>query len=175
MFKNLTYKQKFYISILGFVLLSMAAYKKTFKHIIVAKDELNLVEEKLLTSNNSYNLINILKNEVTNLDFMIGGQSEHPELVQKKLLDFISESEFDVDIVAIEDVHHSVDNGFKIFSNQLELEGTYESLVQILYDCEKNFMDSRIVSAQLYSKKNYRTNTKNLFLKLIFQNYEKAK
>lgn len=173
MFKNFTYKQKFYALILVFIVLSLAAYKKTFKHVVIAKNELALIEDQLATTNNSSNLISLLKSEITNLDFMIGGQSSQPDFVQKKIIDFVSESEFDVDIVAIEDVHITTNDGFKIFTNQVELEGSYELLAAILYSFEKQFKDSRIVSAQFYSKKNYRTNSKNLFLKLIFQNYEK--
>ena len=174
MFKNFTYKQKLFATIIGFVVLSLAAYKKTFKHVITAKKELAFIEEKLSTTTNSSEVISQLKNDVNNLDFIIGGQSSHSDFVQKKILDFISESKFEVSVVSIEDVHVATNNGFKIVTNQVELEGPYEVLIKILYDFERDFIDSRIVSTQFYSKKNYRTNTKNLFLKLIFQNYEKA-
>lgn len=174
MFQNFTYKQKFFGLLLGFVILCMASYKKTYKHIFMAKNELNHVEEKLSVTDDSYNAIYNLKNDITTLDFLIGGQSSQPELVQQGILDFISNNTYPTKIMAIEDVHISYDNGFKIVTNQLEVEGTYEALVHALYAFERDFTDSRIVSTQLHSKKNYRTNTKNLYLKIIFQNYEKA-
>jgi hypothetical protein len=174
MFENFSYKQKFFGVLLGFVVLSMASYKKTFKHIIHAKKELSLVEEKLSFTDNSYNAIFNLKNDIATLDFLIGGQSSQPELVQQGILEFISNNTYPTKIMSIEDVHISYDNGFKIVTNQLEVEGTYKALIHVLYTFEKDFTDSRIVSTQLHSKKNYRTNTKNLYLKIIFQNYEKA-
>lgn len=174
-FKNLTYKQKFIAVLVGFILLFMASYKKTFKHTIQAKKELSLVEKKLSNNENSLSALYNLKNEISNLNKTIGGQTKNPEQVQQKLLDFISRNDHDVNIVSIEDVHLFSDNEFLIYTNQIELEGTYSSLINVLYEIEKEFRNSRVASVQLYSKKNYRTNTKNLFLKIIFQNYENTK
>ncbi len=175
MFKNLTYKRKFFAILVGFLLLFMASYKKTFKHTLNAKKELSLVKEKLSNNENSLNDLYTLKNEISSLNKTIGGQTLNPELVQQKLLDFISKNEYNATIVSIEDVHLFSDSRFLIYSNQIELEGSYHDLVHMLYEIEKHFKNSRVVSTQLYSKKNYRTNTKNLFLKIILQNYENTK
>lgn len=175
MFKNFTYKQKFIAILIGFVLLFIASYKKTFKQTLNAKKKLSIVKEKLSNNENSLTELYDLKNEISVLNKTIGGQTLNPEQVQQRLLDFISKSEFNVNIVSIEDVHLFLDSDFLIYSNQIELEGTYNNLMHLLYETEKNFKNSRVVSTQLYSKKNYRTNTKTLFLKIILQNYENAK
>lgn len=175
MFKNLTYKQKFFAVIGGFLLLLMASYKKTFKDTLAAKKELNHVEEKLSSIENSFSEIYNLKNEINYLDNIIGGHTLNPEQVQQKAFDFVTKSEFEVNIVSIEDVHLFSNEDFLVYSNQIELEGSYNSLINLLYDIEKNFKNSRVVNTQFYSRKNYRTNTKKLFLKIILQNYEKIK
>ena len=175
MFKNLTYKQKFFAIVLGFVLLFMASYKKTFKQTLTAKKELSLVKEKLSNNENSLKDLYQLKDDIGSLNKTIGGQTLNPELVQQKLLDFISKNEFEVKIVSIEDVHLFSDSEFLIYSNQIEFEGAYNNLVYTLYEIEKHFKYSRVVSSLLYSKKNYRTNKKHLFLKIILQNYENTK
>ncbi|WP_308993690.1 hypothetical protein QLS71_007940 [Mariniflexile litorale] len=153
----------------------MASYKKTFKHTLSARKELNSVNEKLFNNENSLEDLYNLNNDISNLNKTIGGQTSNPEVVQQKLLDFISKNNYNVNIVSIEDVHLFSDNEFLIYSNQIELEGTFSNLINILYEIEKHFKNSRVVSTQLYSKKNYRTNTKNLFLKIILQNYENTK
>ncbi|WP_346882336.1 hypothetical protein [uncultured Algibacter sp.] len=175
MFKNLTYKQKFFAVIGGFVILFLASYKKTFKHVLSASHELNLVEKKLSNNQNAINELIYLKNEIVNLEKTIGGQTQNPEHIQQELLDFISKNSLGVNIVSIEDVHLFSDNGFLIYTNQIELEGRYSNLVEILYDIEKKVKNSRVVSANIYSKKNYRTKTKTLYLKIILQNYENSK
>ncbi|NMH85968.1 hypothetical protein [Flavivirga algicola] len=175
MFKNLTYKRKFFLVLIGFVLLFLASYKKTFKHTLAAKKELNHVRQKLANTNNSFNNLYALKNDIKTLDKLIGGRSLNPVHVQQKILDFISKTDPTINIVSIEDVHIFSGKEFLIYSNQIELEGAYESLVKLLYETEKKFKDSRVVSSEFYSKKNYRTNKETLFLKIILQNYEKAK
>lgn len=175
MFKNLTYRQKFYAIIGGGIILFLASYKKTYKHTLVAKKELSLVKEKLSNNESSLNELYYLKNEIASLEKAIGGQTKKPEHVQQELLDFISKNEFNVNIVSIEDVHLFSDNDFLIYSNQVELEGDYKSLIETLHKIETKFKNSRVVSTEMYSINNYRTKTKTLYLKIILQNYEKAK
>ncbi|MEW4923122.1 hypothetical protein [Algibacter sp. 2305UL17-15] len=153
----------------------MASYKKTYKHTLTAKKELRLVKEKLANNESSQNELYYLKNDIGNLEKTIGGQTKNPERVQQELLDFISINEFNVNIVSIADVHLFSDNDFLIYSNQIELEGNYKDLIETLYEIEKKFKNSRVVNTQMYSKKNYRTKTKTLYLKIILQNYENAK
>ncbi len=175
MFKNLTYKRKFFLTILGFVLLLMAAYKKTYKHTFTARKALNEVRQKLNNTEASANNLIALKNDIKSLDRLIGGHSLNPIHVQQKLLDFMAKKNLKVDIVSIENAHVFTDKEFLIYSNRIELEGSYEELVKLLYETEKKFSGSRVVSAKFYSKKNYKTRKQTLFLKIILQNYEKAK
>lgn len=174
MFDNITYKKKFFAVIIGFVLLVMACYKKTYKHMFAAKKELSNVEQKLLNIDNSYNKLYALKNDIQNLDNIIGGHSINAEDAQQELLDYISKTNIEVNIISIEDVHLFSDDEFLVYSNQITLEGSYTNLIKLLYETEKNFKNSRVISSEFYSKKNYSTNKQNLFLKIILQNYEKA-
>ncbi|WP_147297783.1 hypothetical protein [Seonamhaeicola aphaedonensis] len=153
----------------------MASYKKTFRHTLAAKKELSMVTKQLSDKDNTAHELYSLKHDVRHLDRLIGGQTKKPEQVQQRLIDFISKNKFNVNIVGIEDVHLFADDDFLIHSNQIELEGAYKDLVKTLYDIEKYFKYSRVASTRLYSKKNYRNNTKMLFLKIIFQNYENNK
>lgn len=174
MLKNLTYKQKFYAVLVGFVLLSLVSYKKTYRQVFYAKKELALVNKKLAKATNSENDLFSLKSDITVLDNVIGGHSSNPTQVQQLIFDFISSKESHVNLVAMEDAHIFSNEEFLIYTNQVELEGSYENLMELLYDVEKNFKSSRVVSNSMYSKKNYTTNTTKLYLKIILQNYEKV-
>lgn len=153
----------------------MACYKKSYKHTLKARTELKQVNKKL--SNNEDILFDFynLKNEISILNKTIGGQTSNPELVQEKLLDFISNDHFNVDVVSIEDVHLFKDNEFLIYTNSIELQGSYQDLTNTLYGIEKSFKSSRVVSTHMFSKKKYGLNRKKLFLKIILQNYENTK
>lgn len=173
MFKNITYKKKFIFIIVGFVLLGLAAYKKNFKNIFEVRSQISSITQKLNEVDGSHNQIFFLKNEVAQLNDMIGGQTKNPELVQQLILDFISNSNVKVNIHKIEDTHLYNDGEFNIFTNTIQIEGDYKSLLELLYLVEKDFAYSKVVSAELSTEKNYRNNSKKLYLKLILQNYEK--
>jgi nicotinic acid phosphoribosyltransferase len=173
--KNFTNKQKFFGITLGLIVLLLATYKKTYKHVFEAKGQLTTVNDKLLNIDNSYNEVYILKDEINSLDNIIGGQSENPEQVQQMILNFVSNSIYEVNISSIEDTHVYSDNEFIVYTNSIEIEGSYFDLMKLFYDVEKSFNASKIISAKLFSVKNYRNNSKQLYLKLIFQNYEKSK
>lgn len=173
MFENLTYKQKFFGVIIGFVILLLAAYKKTLRHTLASKQQLNIVEQRLEGVNDAYNDLANLRENVKILDNIIGGNNSEPQLVQRQLLNFITKQNFKANIVGIKDVHKYRNDEFTIYTNQIEIQGSYNDLLNLLYMCEKNFKDSRILSAKFYTKKNYTTRKEKLYLNIILQNYEK--
>jgi hypothetical protein len=143
--------------------------------MLAAKKELNRIEAKLVNTDNSQNLLSNLKYDISNLDNLIGGQTKNAQLVQQDILDFISKTSYKADIVSIEDMHVYEGEEFNIYTNQIEIEGTYEALIKLLYKIETDFKNSRVISTSFYSKKNYKTKKKHLFLKITLRNYEKAK
>ncbi|MHA7843651.1 MAG: hypothetical protein ACX93I_10050 [Winogradskyella sp.] len=159
--------------IIGFVILLLAVYKKNFKDIFETRRQLSALENKLSIVDGSYNQVLFLKNEIAQLNNLIGGQTKQPELVQQLLLDFITNTNFDINVHKIEDTHLYNDDEFAIYSNIIEIEGSYNNLLKLLYEIERDFNASKVVSSELYTEKNYRTNSKKLFLKIILQNYEK--
>ncbi|QXP58405.1 hypothetical protein [Olleya sp. HaHaR_3_96] len=173
MFREFTYKQKFFATVLIFVLLFFACYKKTFKHAIETQKELKTVESKLASTNNVNQELFYLNSQLDAIDNAIGSGSNNPEQVQKKLLSFIAKDK--VNIISMEDVHVFKDSQFDIYTNQVVLEGTYEGLINAMYNIEKKFEESRIANANIYIKRDYKLNLEKLYLKLILQNYAKNK
>lgn len=173
MFKKYTYKQKFQASIVLFVLLLLAVYKKNFKHVFNLHKELNLVEKQISEAKISNQDLLVLNNQLKDLDALIGGQSNSPELVQHEALNFITNSQLQVEVVNIEKRHEFQEGEFSIHTNQIEIQGDYEDLMTLLFGFENNFNSSRISSVKMYSKRDYKKKKKHLVLKIILQNYEK--
>lgn len=174
MFKDITYKKKFFGIVVLFILLSAGLYKKTYKSIIAINSQLKDLNSKSMLTENSVFDISNLKEEIKVLDNFIGSDNIRPEQVQQELLTFISDQEFKADLVDIANIHSSKDGEFNVYTNQIELEGDYKSLLTLLYELEKNFKKSKIVNTSFYTLKDYRRNRKKLYLKIIFQNYEKS-
>ncbi|NQY07129.1 MAG: hypothetical protein HRT68_13315 [Flavobacteriaceae bacterium] len=129
-------------------------------------------EEKLnfiTTSNSDFHNIT---SEIAYLDAAIGKQGISPETVQQSILDFSSQFDY-IKVANISEIHYAQSNGFDIFSNQLVLEGNFNDLSKVIYEFEKNFKLSKIVSINYQKIKNYNTRRDKLQASIIFQNYEK--
>jgi hypothetical protein len=172
MFSKLTYKQKFYTAILFFCIILFASYKKTFHKTFIAKKSVEKVEKKVFATDNYYYQISNLKKEIQNLDEVIGGSNINPQNVQQSILNFVAEKQ-ETNLIAIEDTHISSNSNFIVFTNQITLSGSYPSLIKCLFNFEKKFKDSKIVSIRVYSEKNRATKKIVLLMHLIFQNYKK--
>ncbi|MDO6758574.1 hypothetical protein Q4566_00060 [Tamlana sp. 2_MG-2023] len=172
MFTNLTYKQKLCGVGLLAVLLFFTANKRSFKVTKQAYIQSSKLEEKLNYINDSNSNVSDLQNELDLYDRIIGVQGVQPEDVQQSVLDFTTEF-INVDVFGMEEMHFSESNGFKIITNQLILEGDYNSLIEVIYEFEKKFEFSSIVSVSFQKEKEYLTRKNKLRVKIIFQNYEK--
>lgn len=174
MFEKLSYKQKFLVLLGIIVMLSMAAYKRSFKLTINAYNEYQELNEKLNYINSSSSNIRELDAEINFLDNLIGKEGMEPELVQQEILNFVTNQDKDIDVYKIEEIHEASDNKFLIYSNQLTIEGAFEDLLKIVYEFEKKFQYSRVVHVNFFKKKDFRTKRVKLYAKIIFQNYEKS-
>jgi hypothetical protein len=173
MFKKYTYQQKFKVSIVLLVLLALATYKKTYRQIFRIHNELETMTQRINETGASNQEIYNINTQLNDLDVLIGRQGAEPEMIQHKMLDFITNSKLDVNVINIEKAHLFKGAEFMIYTNQIEVEGGYENLVKLLFQIESDFMISRVSNVKLYTVKDFRNKKKRLILKLILQNYEK--
>ena len=172
MFANLTYKQK----LIGLgclaILLFLAANKKSFKLTKHAYEQVQQLENKLDYVHASTVDSKVTYKQLNFYDKIIGKQGVTPEEIQQQILDFTTGFTA-INVFNLEEIHLAESNGFDIISNQLILEGDYNSLLEIVYEFEKKFKFSNIVSVSFTKEKEYRTRKSKLRVKIIFQNYEK--
>ncbi len=175
MFNELSHKKKFYACIALFVILGITAYKRSFKGAIEAVSF--YTESKKNIKNNSHieDELIVLNNEVRALDNIIGKTAKNPEIVQNKILNFLSLQDRDVKLASIDNIHISSDDYFTIYSNKITLKGSYNNLMKTIYAFEKDFEYARIATLKFYVSRNRRTLKKELYNDIIFQNYEKKK
>lgn len=175
MFKELSHKRKFILVVVVILLLFLAVYKKTYRPLFQIQNQLAQSEINANNGVNPQQTIFNLQNELFVLNKVIGGTENHT-LIQKQILEFITQhSSKSTSVYKISDTHKYSDVAKKIttYTNKVQLKGKYEDLLKLMYTIEKEFTASKIVSANFFSKKNYRTNRTELFLELYFQNYGK--
>lgn len=174
MFEKYTFKTKFIALIVVFIMLFITAYKRSFNTLFqVLTDYKTLtlkVNEINKKGNNSVELIK----EIAYLDKIIGKQEVTKEMVQQGIVSFATENHPKVSINDLQSIHVFPDENYTIITNQLDVTGNVNELLQLGYDFEKKFNLSRIISMNFYtSKKNNKPDV--LHLKMIFQNYENNK
>ena len=174
MFSQYTYKQKFYALVAIMLLLGITAYKRSFSLTLNTYAKHKELSEQLVVANAAMADGARLNQEIKALDKLIGKADMEPQLVQQELLNFVSQSDDKrVKVEEVKQIHQVEDRDFWVYTNQLVLSGTFESLLKVVYRFEKEFEFSRVVSVQFNKKKNYRTKREKLFVNIVFQNYEK--
>ena len=174
MFENIPYNKKVIGLIIITIMLSIAAYKRSFSLTLSAYNQMNDLHDRLAyihASNEDYSTID---QEIRVLDDLIGKKGIDPERVQQELLNFVSINHNNkVSIVDVAKIHESTNKDFLIYTNQLTLKGNYQDLLEVIASFETDFDYSRLVSIAFEKKKNYKNKINILNANLIFQNYEK--
>lgn len=174
MFNQYSYKVKFQFLLVFFMMLSIAAYKRSFSNLIALYAEnRSLKDKKELINSQRPNIANLNK-EVENLDKLIGKEGVEKEKIQQEIINFLVKNGSAVSIFDLQPIHDFVQDDYQIDTFQLDLIGNYNQLLSLAYSFEKQFEYSKIISMKFYTdKRNNKTMT--LHLKLIFQNYENNK
>jgi hypothetical protein len=174
MFNQYSYKFKFKFLIVFFIILSIAAYRRSFSNLILLyRENIDLREKNALMNNQTPN-IKALNNQVTRLDKLIGKEGIEKEKIQQEIIDFLVKNSSGLSINDLQPIHNFVYDDYQVYTYQMDLIGGYNELLDISYKFEKHFDYSKIISLTFYTdKKNPKKET--LHLKLIFQNYESTK
>jgi len=173
MFENYSYKQKFYALIVIFFMLSITAYKRSFHTLFEVVSEYRTLSKKADDINKKAKNTGTLKNDVEYLDKIIGKEGVTKEMVQQGIISFATTNS-GVSINDLKPIHDYQETDYHIITNQLDVTGNANQLLELAYNFEKKFNYSRIVSQNFYTtKKNNKSEV--LHLKMIFQNYENNK
>ena len=171
MFNQYTYKQKFTALLVLFVMLVITAYKRSFSQLIASYGEYKTLSAKINEFKNKSHDLGKLQKDVAALDQILGKGGKSKEIIQQEIINFVANKHPEVAIDNIQPIHFFNDENFTIVTNQIVLTGNSNQLLKTVYDFEKEFETSKIVSMQFFTvKKNDKEEKLNL--KLIFQNYE---
>lgn len=169
-FAQYSYKHKFYALLAVALMLSVAAYRRSFSTCLSAILEYRDLKEKSALVASKSNDLGSLSSEVAMLDNMVGKGNVEPETVQQNIVAFAGRFS-GTRIFDLQPIHQYADGGFNVVTNQLEVTGNYASLLKMAYGFEKEFKYARIVSMKFYTIKKHNV-PDVLHLKLIFRNYE---
>lgn len=173
MFASISYKRKTIYVVVFFLLLLLGAYKKNFKEVIALSTQLNLLDQNERVEDISTKTYYV-QQEIDVIESLIGNVDISPEKVQQGVLQFITQSDYNINIKVFENTHKASDEKFTIYTHHIVLEGDYKNLILMLASLEKKFELSKIASVAFKVQDDYsRGKRKQLLLNILFQNYEK--
>ena len=174
MFEKYSYKTKCIALMVVFFMLCITAYKRSFKTLFEVIKEYTVLSSKIEDMNKKGNTTDQLLSDIASLDKIIGKENIAKEIIQQEIVSFATKRHPGVSINELQPIHIFSDENYSIVTNQLDITGNTNQLLQLGYDFEKSYHFSRIVSMNFYSiNKNNKYDV--LHLKIIFQNYENNK
>jgi len=174
MFRTISGNKKLIGLVVVTIILVLSSFKKSFRPTIDSYKQQIEVEEKLLLTKGALSKIRTLKSEVNLLNDEVGAVDLKPQEVQQQLLTFANKIP-KISVVNVNEIHYAQNSLFKIYTHQIDVEGSFQDLLKGLYSFEREFNISRIVSFSFENKKKNGVVLKNQRLIIIFQNYEKNK
>lgn len=171
MFNQYTFKQKFIALLVLFVLLSITAYKRSFRLFFQLYQENKILTEKMEKVNSDSKNLAVLEDEIRQLDKYIGKQNVDKDRIQDEILNFISTKHQKIKIVKLNPIHVFKDDKIIYLSNEIEVSGDVNDLMKLTLDLEQKFDYSKIRHLKYFSiiKNN---SILGLHLKILFQSYE---
>ncbi|WP_431244365.1 hypothetical protein ACQ9BO_08640 [Flavobacterium sp. P21] len=152
MFENYSYKQKFHALIVIFFMLSITAYKRSFHTLFEVVSEYHMLSKKADDINKKAKNTGTLKNDVEYLDRIIGKEGVTKEMVQQGIIGFATTNS-GASINDLKPIHDYPEADYHIITNQLDVTGNANQLLDLAYNFEKNFNYSRMVSQNFYTTK----------------------
>ena len=173
MFDNISYKKKLIGLLVLFVVMLLAANKRSFRATRTAYHQMNEIRSQLEYLQTSAIDSRHLETQLALYDNAIGKQNVEWDMVQQSILEFATQFE-SVAVDGLSETHLSASNGFEVITYQLTLEGSFYTLTNAIYAYERQFKMSKLVSVNYTKEKSYNDRKDKLKVQLIFQNYEKS-
>lgn len=173
MFESLTYKQKFVALLIATLALSGAAYKRSFSVLGDLLSENEKLKQAVVDDLNFQDGLQDLGQDLKMLDGQLGLQNLPKEQILQSYIKVIGQHE-NIEIFNIPEYHQSERENHRTITNFIEITGSLNNLLRLVYRLETEVSLSRIVSLHFYTIK-AKDKSLRLHLKITFQNYEKIK
>jgi len=171
MLDKLSHKKKFF-AITGITLLLalFSFYRSvmpTFKTISdCTKKELELDSTKASSGE-----LQSVKAELEQLNELVGSENQSIEQINRGIVDFIGKNASgNLKLTDFPPVHNYMQNQFTIYTHQPEVEGSFTSIVQLVYAMEKDFEAAKVCALKFHSKEDFKTKRKHLYGTIYVQN-----
>jgi vacuolar-type H+-ATPase catalytic subunit A/Vma1 len=174
LFTKYSFRQKKLALVVVFVLLSAAAYKRSFSITLQQLDLNYELQIKRSEAETSVERLKTKQNELKLINQIVGQENVPNDKVQQKFLSFFEDNSQYLSVERMEEVYTFDHPDYTINTNLITFKGDYLSTIKFIYNLEKQFPFARIVSANLQLKTNRVSQKSELHTTILLQNFWNA-
>ncbi len=173
MLEKLTYKQKFYLAIAGFLISLVLVYSIAIKGTLAIKKECKELKYKIMQVENAPVKVASLEREIAKLEGLMSNVNSELS-VNEKLLEVTARFAERNRLVLKEfpETHTYTKQDYSIYTDAITLEGGFINLLRLLYLIETEKSYGRVSSVDFYSYLDKRKKTYNLNMIIYVQNIQ---
>lgn len=177
MFKNLTYKKKNQLLLIGTVLFLLIAYYLAFGKTISLYRDCSSMKEQLAAVADEPNRAVSLQKKLSELDLKLGGRQLSDTNTQQVLLNVITNYCRDNKTVLREfpRATSKPESDYLVETNFFTVEGSFVKLLELVYLLEQKERIGRLASVLFMAKQDVRTKVLSLTATIYVQNVKKDK
>nr|WP_319570069.1 hypothetical protein [uncultured Draconibacterium sp.] len=168
------YKKRLYLVVAVFIFTLLLSWKMAIKPSIDLYSNVKHQQDQLELLENAPQQIALLKRKLELVDQQIGASAT--DIKQEQIINEISQYINDrkqIDLCQLSPVHKQQRENYIIQTFQLELEGRFTQLVQLLQFFEQKKSIGKIASTEFYIHNDRKNKTNKLRLRLYIQTFSK--
>lgn len=172
---QLTYKQKYYLSIAGVILAAFLSYNLSFNKTISAiKDHYSLAE-KMERLEDAPRKIQKIEHQMKQMEHLLVDNDSID--IEQRLLEkatvFCQDNR--ITLMGFPKTKVSEYQNYMILTNEIVFEAPFKKSLQFIYESEQKDRIGKIASVQLVKKQDVKTKQQHLYSHILFQNIKLKK
>lgn len=175
MFKNLTYKKKNKLLVLGALLLIAIIYLFGIKKTILAYQNYSQNDEQLTYAANAPTMLMQIEKEILNINSKIGTKKSGEQNNSEKLIELVTHYCKTNNVVLREfpKLESAEQGDLVIETNRFTVAGNFISLLKLVYNLEQQNKLGKIASVNYKTQKDFKTKEMILTATIYLQNIKK--
>lgn len=172
MLKNKSYRQQFQIYAIGAGIFILVMYQFTFSKTFSEIGHCAELEDKLSSVAHAPAQIRKIEAELNLLSSNLSYEGENAEGFHEHLLNVVSGccSKNSIQLVSFPKQHIYSENDVEIGTSQFTAQGSFISLLKLMYHLEIQQPTGRLCNVKFYKEKNKHTKRMQLYMHVMVQN-----
>lgn len=172
----MTYARKNILLLAGSILFFVVVYLLAIRNTLSLASECSSMEDSLMQAENAPAQTVLLQKRLAEIDRMIGSSRDTLSGTQEALLSAVT-SYCQANNVILREFPRTVtasQNNYSIETHVFVAEGSFKTLLQMIYLLEQKHRIGKISSINFFTKKDIRTKTTSLLVSVYLQSVRKA-